>query len=600
MPVTTQGPRIWFTNTAALDYRAFDLEELENGRLMVAFGGSSGVNAALHTALVNLSTGRLGSIDTTTWTPTNFAGTVRRIDITPGDGPGALVTLHSTYSSAGGADSNFSLVTLPATGGVQSNANPRPVNPGAPEENTYDSFATVHLANGGYVVFFTEPGTKSFADLSNGIRMARFNEDGTRASATRTVIGETVVNELMNLENNPEQPAAVLMGNGNIGLYYKENLASGYPRFLFQELTPTGTKVGRPVEIVEGSIRPSIERLDNGSLLVSWFDVLAGQHKGRFLDADGDFLGRAFNISTGEQAPYSVGKVVALANGFAFTWVDTAAGLQLAQTFGMDGKARSNPFLVTDNAGEFAYGANGGIERSGNGFVGYMMGVKAGETTAVLEGQVFSGASSIGINRQGNNTSQTIDGTAKDDRLTLNGGNDVSDAGGGNDVQSGGNGNDRLFGGAGFDRIDGGAGDDVLDGGGGLDIITAGDGKDRLVGGAGADRLTGGLGRDTMTGGNGADVFIFSGPTDAMTTVTDFDASEGDKLKILVMEYGFLGFFGPAIGTDPNPTSSGLYFNTDTHILSNDRDGSGTLYERVNIAYLPGVTTLSITDILSF
>lgn len=601
MAISTQGPRIWYTNTAGLDYRAFDLEQLENGQILVAFGGSSSVNAALHTALLDLGTGQLGAIDTTTWAPFgSFSSTVRRIDITIGNGSDALVTLHSWANSAAGDDNNFSLVTLPTRGGAPRNVDPEPVNPGTPEQNTAEQFATVHLPTGGYAVFFTEPGGKSITDLSNGIRMVRFDDQGQRVGTVKTVIGEKIVNELMNLENNPEQPAAVMMGNGNIGLYYKENLGSGYPRFLFQELTAAGKKVGRAVEIVDGGIRPTIERLDNGNLLVTWFDAQAGQHKARFLDADGDYLGRAFNISTGEQAPYSVGKVVALADGFAFSWNDTVNGLWLGQHFGLDGKARSNPFLLTDNSADFAYGSVGGLERAGDGFVGYMMGTKPGSFTAVLEGQVFSGASSLGVVRRGSNGSETLNGTENDDRITLAGGRDVSDAGGGNDVQYGGNGNDRLTGGAGFDRMDGGTGDDKMDGGAGVDFLLGGDGNDRLTGGGGADRLTGGMGRDTMTGGDGADVFIFSGPTDVMTTVTDFDAAEGDKLKILVAQYGFLGFFGPAIGTDPNPTSSGLYFNTETHILSNDRDGTGTLYDRVNIAYLPGVTYLSINDILSF
>ena len=62
--------------------------------------------------------------------------------------------------------------------------------------------------------------------------------------------------------------------------------------------------------------------------------------------------------------------------------------------------------------------------------------------------------------------------------------------------------------------------------------------------------------------GSGADSFIFSGPTDQLTTVTDCDAAQGDKLMLMVSQCGFLGFFGPQIGTEKNPTSSGLYFNT--------------------------------------
>lgn len=600
MAISTKGPQVWFLNTAGLDYRAFDLETLADGRVLVAMGGSSGTNAALHTAILNLGTGQLGAIDTTTWTPTSFSGTVRRIDITPGNNGTALLTLHSTFSSAGGADSNFSLVTLPTTGGTQRDVDPRPVNPGAPEENTHDLFSTVHLPGGGYLVFFAEPGATGFTDLSNGIRMARFDETGRRVGGTETVIGETLVNPLINLQNNPEQPSAVMLGNGNIGLYYKENLSNGLPRFLYQELKTNGDLVGAAVEISQGGTRPTITSLDDGRQLATWFDVAAGRHKGRFIDADGDLAGGAFNISTGEQQPYSVGSVIAMKNGFAFSWNDTTNGLMMVQMFGLDGKAKSNPFLVTDTSSDFPFGSMFGIERHGDGLLGYVFGVEQGTFVSKLEGQVFSGESSIGLTRNGGAADETINGSAKDDRLNLNGGNDRSDAGAGNDVQIGGKGNDTMSGGAGFDRIDGGAGSDRIDGGAGIDLILGGDGNDNLTGGLGADRLTGGMGRDTMKGGAGADVFIFSGPSDVMTTVTDFNSAEGDKLKILINSYGYLGIFIPAIGTEANPTASGLYFNTNTHILSQDADGAGTYYERVNIAYLPGVDTLGRTDFLTF
>lgn len=601
MAISLQGPKVWFVNSAAIDTRAFDLERLSNGSFLVAFGGSSGTNAALHTGVVSTATWKLGALDSTTWTPTNFAGTVRKLEVTAGSNGTGLVTLHSTYSSAGGPDSNFSLVTLPTSGGVQRNVAPLPVNPGGAAEATHDAFATVHLRGGGFIVYFTEPGTDGYADLSNGIRAARFDETGARLGTTRTVIGETIVNPMMNLENNPEAPDAVQLGNGNIGLFYKENLGNGFPRFLFQELTVTGAKVGGALEIGQGGIRPAITALDNGNTLLSWFDPVAGQHKARMMNANGDLSGAAFGISTGEQAPYSAGSVVALQDGFAFSWRDTDSGLWLGQTFDLTGHARSNPFLVTDSAGDFRTdGTTGGLERAGSGFVGFVLGVKANSFTTTLEGQLFSGASSLGLRRVGTTANETLHGGTKDDRIFLGSGNDQSNAGDGNDVQYGGAGADTIWGGAGFDRVDGGSGNDVISGGLGTDILLGGTGNDRISGSSGADRLTGGLGRDTLSGGTGADMFIFSGPSDSLTTVSDFHASEGDKLKIKVTDYGYLGIFGPEHGTNPNPTSSGLYFNTATHILSNDRDGAGTLYARVNIAYLPDVTTITLNDLVTF
>mgnify|MGYP006214242883 CR=1 FL=1 len=42
--------------------------------------------------LVDLTTG-LGPITTTTWTPTAYSATMRRVDITPGNGDGALANV---------------------------------------------------------------------------------------------------------------------------------------------------------------------------------------------------------------------------------------------------------------------------------------------------------------------------------------------------------------------------------------------------------------------------------------------------------------------------------------------------------------------------
>jgi hypothetical protein len=60
------------------------------------------------------------------------------------------------------------------------------------------------------------------------------------------------------------------------------------------------------------------------------------------------------------------------------------------------------------------------------------------------------------------------------------------------------------------------------------------------------------------------------------------------------------GVFGRTLGTDPNPPVAGLYFNTNTHIARRDRGSASTLEARVNVAYLPGVTTLGLNGLLTF
>jgi Ca2+-binding RTX toxin-like protein len=107
--------------------------------------------------------------------------------------------------------------------------------------------------------------------------------------------------------------------------------------------------------------------------------------------------------------------------------------------------------------------------------------------------------------------SAAINGTGFGDLIAAGVNDDTVNAQGGNDT---------VWGGSGSDYVDGGAGNDMLYGNIGRDI---------LLGGAGADTLAGGHENDTLTGGGGADLFVFS--ESGVDVITDFDASEGDRLE---------------------------------------------------------------------
>jgi Ca2+-binding RTX toxin-like protein len=86
--------------------------------------------------------------------------------------------------------------------------------------------------------------------------------------------------------------------------------------------------------------------------------------------------------------------------------------------------------------------------------------------------------------------------------VQANGGNgqDVIDGGGGNDTLSGGNGKDSIDGAAGNDEIHGGNGADNLQGGIGTDVVTGDNGPDTLADPDGDTGLNGGNGRDLING----------------------------------------------------------------------------------------------------
>ncbi|NIJ21092.1 hypothetical protein FHS95_002784 [Sphingomonas naasensis] len=112
-----------------------------------------------------------------------------------------------------------------------------------------------------------------------------------------------------------------------------------------------------------------------------------------------------------------------------------------------------------------------------------------------------------GVTRTGTIFSDTLNGTAGEDKL------------------SGSLGNDTLNGLGGHDWLNGGLGNDKLDGGDGNDVLFGDLGNDTLKGGNGRDILFGGLGDDGLWGGAGADSFHF-GRLEGSDTIADFNTAE--------------------------------------------------------------------------
>ncbi|MBX7458350.1 type I secretion C-terminal target domain-containing protein [Qipengyuania sp. 1NDH17] len=138
------------------------------------------------------------------------------------------------------------------------------------------------------------------------------------------------------------------------------------------------------------------------------------------------------------------------------------------------------------------------------------------------------------------------------------------------DVMSGNGGNDTIDGGDGNDRIYAGDGDDYAEGGAGNDLITGGNGDDILIGGAGDDYIRGDAGTDTITGGAGADMFEFidlsgSNLVDGVDTITDFNASEGDRIELRLISES-LTFVENADGTSDQFTLT--YDGSGTTVLN--------------------------------
>ncbi len=207
----------------------------------------------------------------------------------------------------------------------------------------------------------------------------------------------------------------------------------------------------------------------------------------------------------------------------------------------------------------------------------------------------------------------------------------------GDDWFQGFKGNDTINGGAGFDAVayfdalqgvtvnlatgranDGWGGTDVLtsveavEGSLFADVITGNayanrlsgyDGKDTISGGGGSDTLSGGLGQDRLTGGTGADRFVFEAPAEGGDTITDFSASQGDRMEFGRSAFGGLPTGGLASARFQSVASGGatlsgtrFVYNTGEKALYFDADGSGAA-AAVRVATFSNGAVLRNTDI---
>ncbi len=227
-----------------------------------------------------------------------------------------------------------------------------------------------------------------------------------------------------------------------------------------------------------------------------------------------------------------------------------------------------------------------------------------------------------GVEREGDESDDQIDGTRFNDTLFGASGDDKIDGGLGNDQLFGGAGNDQLEDGAGDNTIAGGAGNDKIrisgggynqvDAGAGDDIVTFIGGTGVILGGDGNDQISvsnqtygGAPGKLTLDGGAGNDQFIFSdypmnqlaievrggngaelyqlgmGSLSSELTILDFDtATNGDQISLTSIT-NYLNYMYSITG---NPFTNGyleLQQRGKDTVLIFDADGKGAALGKV-------------------
>ncbi len=159
------------------------------------------------------------------------------------------------------------------------------------------------------------------------------------------------------------------------------------------------------------------------------------------------------------------------------------------------------------------------------------------------------------------------------------------------------------------DSITGSAVDNRLYGLNGADTINGGAGNDEIVGGGGADRLTGGLGSDEFIfqkDYNDYDVQAYNMQSQFGDTITDF-VSGVDRIEFNTRgdHFGSIDMDRTVrLTIDAGPTSDDSSFILRTagsnSTLFWDRDGNGGEYSEVRVVNLTGVTVITEADIELF
>lgn len=297
----------------------------------------------------------------------------------------------------------------------------------------------------------------------------------------------------------------------------------------------TGVDISRAVPSTD-TVHTStdIVRLDDGNIVVSWYDGNLHRSLYRVFSASGSALTGELPVSGLAGTPDTGAQMTALRNGgMVMTWSQTGAGFPAgsgsevwAQLVGPDGTRYGSAFLVT--AGNWDSPAGARVIEQQDGTLLFAFAVQTSPGNSDIVAAVFD---IYGRQLQSDTIVATGDSSGllvlNQLALTLDGRvvldySDVADSSAHYVILDARNGNihgtngdetlyghdlvnDQIFGLDGNDTLFGYAGNDLLDGGLGNDALSAGLGDDTLFGGGGSDQLAGGAGADGLFGGDGFD-----------------------------------------------------------------------------------------------
>ena len=207
------------------------------------------------------------------------------------------------------------------------------------------------LADGRFVVEWTDYSTYSYPTAGTVVRGQVFNGDGTKAG------GEFLLNP--GTANNQNAPEISALPNGGFVTTWIDSAGYGQDNLRAQIFAPDGSEQGGEITVLGGSgykiYYPAIQALPDGRFFVAWTNGNVGLYEtdGQLFNADGTKSGSTVVISTGQGGAYP--SIAALDDGrFFVVWKDAygsgLTGQAQGQLFNADGSKFGSAFWVSDAA----------------------------------------------------------------------------------------------------------------------------------------------------------------------------------------------------------------------------------------------------------
>lgn len=483
-----------------------------------------------------------------------------------------------TDNSQTGADTSLSAIRAQIFNADGSKSGSEFVVNTTTPNNQHDSAITA-LEDGGFVVSWSDNSQTTGDNSGEAIRFRIYDADGTPRPGGGGIANTTTLSS-----QDDSAIAALANGRFVISWTDGSGTGGDIsgPAIRAQVFNPDGTRFG--TELLVNTTTASFQQdsaitaLADGGFVVSWTDLSQGSNRdirAQVFKADGSMSGSEFIANTQKNDDQTQSAITALADGrFVVSWTDES---------GLSAEVRAQIFDPREAAVQLN-GTLSDDDFYGTHFGDVMRGSFGSDAISGASGDDELYGEWGNDSLYGNHGNDRLFGDTGNDKLAGNLGADVLDGGDGNDSLNGGSGNDLLIGGKGNDRLvvdsdadmvfelanqgndtvqsgqislslknymnvenaqltgatsldlSGNAGNNKLSGNSGANSIAGRNGNDRLFGNGGGDTLTGGTGNDRIDGGKGADIIDGGAGDDLLTGGAGVDrfvfASDHDTARI--------------------------------------------------------------------